>query len=174
MRRPNETAAIANDIADNLRPWKKGRDRAEISDLVVLQIESFKNASDHHLNRDAVRRTRDNARDILKTIDRLDRQIKDSSPEMKLRLGARTAVLVPLRRECEAAIRSSLADGRKDQVKEWAVKLAGILTLKFSAKMSGSRFRYIAGRLFESVTGEPADLKRNCETELRHIRLLAL
>jgi hypothetical protein len=143
MRSPAANlTALVEDIVDNLRPWKDGLTKTEIGQFVADQIRAFRSASAAHLDRHAIQRTRDSARDILKTLDRLELQINRASPEMKIRLGAGTNVLkhrlAPFRRECEAAIRSSLTEGRKDQVKDWAAKIAWILVKKFSVNEATS------------------------------------
>src|SRR5262249_13241968 len=156
-------------IADQLRPfseqWREGRfqgrfqpwPEADVRAGVQKEIELLRDALPDFATRDAVVATRQSARRIAAAIDRVKAEIKRTSPEMRLRLKLdvpnRLAALDEMKAECDAAVRSAVTEGRKNQVKEWCARRACGLIIRFSKQKptSGSPespFRLIASLLY--------------------------
>lgn len=174
----SSTVEIANVITQSLKPWRDGEREAEISAFVNRHIGLLRLCVPEHFDRKAVRRTTADARRIIETADRLQKQIRAAAPEIRIRLdlgGNWSPVffseLERVRRECKAAVRRSLTDGRGDEVKQQCVTSAWMLIARFSqARPGGSLFREVAGQIYEALTGEAdVDLKRGCEAYSRHI-----
>ena len=125
-----------------------------------------------------VRHTRDNARQLIELIDGLQLQLSRARPEIKLRLNIdHSEGLNAIRQACRLVEAESLEDGRRDQTKEWCVKRAWGLRIRYSAKRPtiGSSLE-IAALLYQAVTGVAADdekvsLRRACEAHSRLMRL---
>jgi hypothetical protein len=168
---------IVGAIANELRPWKQ-TERGAVDDAVREQIGLLQDVSPRFFDRNAVRKMRDDARSIIKTITKLEQQIKGAAPELRLRLKLDVpempeiglALLFEelgyLRKECKNAIQAAPA---KDQIKDWCALTAWSLvwTLSDSEPTStdNSPFRVIAGLLYQAITGKPdKDLRRACDT----------
>lgn len=152
-------------------------------------IRTLRRASPEYFDREAIRKTRDEARDIVRFIDRLDRALRPEalSPELRLRLAleveARKSTNSPGQR-----LLASLSEVRElcqagddnqpsaDQVRIWCARIAYSLMHRFSDEpiTSGSpdsTYRAIAGLLYEVLTGErDRDLKRACDEHLQGMR----
>jgi hypothetical protein len=142
-------------------------------------IRILRRATPDYLTRDAIRKTRDDSRAIAKSVSQLEEQVKQStlSPELVFRLGPERErlldVLRAVKRVCEEAEQNQPPD---DQVRTWCAKIAHTLIIRFSEERpsSGSarsRYRIVAGLLYEILTGESGrDLKRACDEELTKMR----
>ena len=173
------TAEIVGNLDPLLECWTTNgkQPNPEVAAFVLNEIKTFRDAAPKHFKRRAIRETRGTAQGIINAIDRLERQMRDASPEMELRLRYyRTdlsTALDQVRRECRSAIQSSHIGGKKDHVKEWVAKVAATLIRRFSAEVpdsgsSDSPLRKIAGLAYEAVTEtQDIDLKRACDAELR-------
>jgi hypothetical protein len=202
---PTTDDEIVQAIANSLKPWKSRLRQldtgylveksdeellAEISTSVRAEIDRLRNNTvPNFFGRDAIRKTRDDARDILKSIDQLKEQLsaKTLSPELRLRLGLDipltgdpseiTNMPVPrllealriMRDLCQAA-----ADNQPDadQVKLWCVRTALRLVLRFaknrpSAGSDQTAYCIIAGLLYQGLTGKEQHLRRICQDVLR-------
>lgn len=185
-RTPNDEAVTA--IVNDLKPWQRRWRREEISFGVSEQIERLKLTVTGFFDREAVIRTREGARDIIRTIDKLKQQLSKASPELQMRLklppyrseSELLDELALVRDECEQAASSAITKGRKDRVKEWCARIAHLLIRKYSNRepasgSSNAPFRNITGLLYESVRptaeqGTTPDLKRACDDVLRAAR----
>jgi hypothetical protein len=157
-------------------------------------IRALRRNAPSYFNRKAVRKTREDARAILKCIGHLEDQIHrdDLAPELRLRLGLDVPSLkgtpadldkmpVPqlvnalkiVRDLCEAGVKNQPSE---DQIRIWCAKTAHTLMVRFSTKKpssgsADSSYRVIAGLLYEILTGErERDLKRACDDELKAVR----
>ena len=102
-------------------------------------------------------------------------ELGSASPEMRMRLKpTRPRVAEEMKSECDAAIQSTLADGRRDQVKEWCARSAFGLIVKYSnlpptSGSTDSPYRHIASLLYEIVdpNSRRIDFERTSEAVLR-------
>lgn len=147
------------------------------------------NAIKRRYSRDAVKRTRKSARDILKTLDRLQSQLNGAPSALKISLGLvelfpekaqvkdpgrerkreiRT-LLDSLRRECQACLDKLPSDDRiKLECARSAYYLIFFYTKKSPTSSTNSPYRNITGLLYECIAGAPdKDLKRHCEEILK-------
>jgi hypothetical protein len=134
-----------------------------------------------HFSREAIIKTREDARAIKADIERLERKLRFASPEMQLRLkldptpGWQPPLLIELakaRAECD---RADAAAPQTDKTKEWCARTAFRIINKFSEKgptgTDEGPYRLIAMYLFEAVTKKAGhDLKRDCFDHLRMMR----
>jgi hypothetical protein len=194
---------IVRDVTDSLlKPWapeilwqiKTGQSteaelHTEISNAVRAGITLLRDTVRDFFDREAIRKTRDDARGIVATIARLEEQLQKASPGLRLRLRLDAALddkaglpvarlLHALRDVCAECQATDNALPNVDQVKLWCVRVAMNLMLRFSAKKptvgsDASRFCTIAGLLYESVTGKKdQSLRYICEDVLRQYRPL--
>lgn len=186
---------IVEAVVDALRPWKPqhrqietGRRAGEIvakadaevlahiSDAVRSEIVRFRTLVPDFFDRDAIRKTRDDARDIIKSVDRLKEHLlaKTFSPELRMRLDVRRSRLLDALNEardiCQAADENQ---PQADQVKLWCAQIAIRLMLDFSlsrpaAGSGNTEYCRIASLLYESVTGDrDENLRHICQDVLR-------
>lgn len=203
--RPATDDDLVEAITKALKPWAPQRRQlasgfmeeksevevtAELSTVVRECIGRLRQTVPDYFSRDAIRKTRDEARDIDAAIDRVTELLsaKTISPELRLRLGMDTPrtgdpaeitnmpvprlldALHTVRVRCQAG-----ADNQPnaDQVKLWCVRSALNLVLRFSecrpsAGSAKSSYCVIASVLYESVTGEKElQLRRICQDVLR-------
>ena len=169
---------LVQEIVDLLKPWAHPYQQRDVIAGVRKQIADLE-AAFPELSREGVIATRECARKILRIVTGpgMQRQLA-ASPEMRARL---SPALDDIKRECEAAIRGTLTEGRRNQVKEWCAKIACALVIRFSTSppTSGSLaspFRRIAGRLckiIEPTEGDAVpDLERQCEAALKKVALV--
>jgi hypothetical protein len=159
-------------IVDRLEPWAKPYQQRDVIAGINEQIAVLK-AAFPELSREGVRATRESARRILDKITGLQHEL-DRSPEMRMRL---SQPLDNIKRECVAAIEGTLAEGRRNLVKEWCARLAWALVSRFSESppTSGSEnspYRHIAGLLYKIIDPEAGDdeipdFERICEAVLK-------
>lgn len=155
-------------------------------------IRTLRQDAPNYLDRNSIRKTRDDARTIVQSIGDLESHFRRTtlSPELRIRLGLNIVhspdevgnmpvprllvALKAVRDICEAAERGQPSD---DQVKIWCARIAHTLMVRFSNEKpsSGSEqssYRVIAGLLFESLTGiRGHDLRRACNDHLQAMRL---
>jgi len=187
VSKPTSHEETVTAIVDALKPWQQRWCREEILADVETQIQRLRETVSKFFSRDSIIRTREDAREITKTIAKLQQQLSRASPELKMRFSHRQNLpteLALLSDECKRAVASALTEGRKDQVKEWCAQMAHVLTRKYSDKeptsgSSSAPFRNIAGLLYEAVRPVAAstrnhrkvpDLKRACDDVLKAIR----
>jgi hypothetical protein len=170
--------------------------------LVRITIRSVQGLVKNYYDRDAIRQARDAAREIVSTVDKLERQLDSAPPMLRVAipasehlvlLGAPAAneyVSDRLRREL-GYLRRVCADAEArlpaaDLVKDWCAKEAGLLVLSISRTIptntDNSPFREIAGLLYVAVDrariaawragGHPPDLRRACIAAGRELRSL--
>jgi hypothetical protein len=192
-------------ITNALKPWApqlrqlangfiEEKSEADVTEelLTVVRgcIDRLRQTVPDYFSRDAIRKTRGQARDIAAAIDRVTDLLsaKTISPELRLRLamdtpltGDRSEIInLPVPRLLDALhtvrVRSQAgADNQPnaDQVKLWCVRSALNLVLRFSknnpsAGSAKSPYCIIASALYESVTGEKElQLRRVCQDVLR-------
>jgi hypothetical protein len=191
MGRPMTQGQIALDdivraIVDELKPSRSdcGAVQAAVSDAVIL----LRDTSRSFFDREAIRRNRDEARGIIRTIDELQDQIEHSSPEMRLRLKLDFPLLGnPEREQGTARLLSELNDLRKiceeadrnqprgDRIKEWCAlsgwelvwRLKPKSELEMKTGVTGPErvtlalLYTIAGLLYEAVAPERVREWRN-------------
>jgi hypothetical protein len=203
------TDEIATSIVEALGPWKpqlrqieKGKRageieakpeslvRVEIGESVRAEILRYQTvAVPDFFSRSAIRKTRDDARSAIKSIDHLSKlfSAKTLSPELLIRLGQHSNLkgteadianmpipklfdaLEEVRVICEAAVKNQ---PQADQVKLWSARTAIRLLLRFSdttpsAGSANTAYCRIAGLFYQGVTGETATLRRICQEVLR-------
>ena len=192
-------------ITNELKPWSPQRRQlktgfleekskaevmTEISNAVRGEIDRLRQIVPDYFSRDAIKKTRDEARNIAASIDRVAEQLsaKTLSPELRLRLGLDipltgdpseiTNMPVPrlldaLRAVCDLCQAAADNQPGADQIKLWCVRVALNLVLRFSKNRpsAGSPltcYCIIASLLYESVTGEKGlPLRRICQDVLR-------
>jgi hypothetical protein len=200
---------IVEAITTALKPWKpqyrqvetgkragqmeakSSRDvQRDIVKAVRFEMLRFRTSSvPHFFSREAIRKTRHDARDIIKTIDQLIRLVaaKTLSPELQLRLGQHTNVIgsqvdrakMPIPRLLDGLyeIRAvcDQADKKQpgaDQIKLWCARTAIRLINSFSetrpsAGSANTPYCRIAGLFYQGTTKKPATLRRICQDVLR-------
>jgi hypothetical protein len=148
-------------IARCLKPKHRGDFGPAILSEVKSRIERLRDVTSDLFSREAIRRTRDDAKHLRADIIGLERRIAKASPEMRLRLKlfqpASDVVchihpllreLAIARKECEAAIKAAPST---DPVKEWCARIAWDLMFRFSEEKRTSSikspFRLIASYL---------------------------
>ena len=161
--------------------WRAHCRRDDVLSAIGERIRLLKSTVPEFFDRQAIRKTRDSARALKGAITKVQVALAKASPEMRLRLKLdvpqRTALLEDLKRECDAAIKSTLTAGRANEVKQWCARSSIGLILKFSKRQptstERSAYRNIASLLYETVTGEQEkDFERTCESVLRDYRPL--
>src|SRR5262249_56589892 len=82
------TAEIVGNLDPLLECWTTNgkQPNPEVAAFVLNEIKTFRDAAPKHFKRRAIRETRGTAQGIINAIDRLERQMRDASPEMELRL----------------------------------------------------------------------------------------
>jgi hypothetical protein len=177
---PAALAELVQTIVDELKPWKESYSQEQIECAVAQDIDLLRDVSQGHFSRSAIRKTRDDARTLKEEIKRIERLLRDASPEMKLRLklnpvGWQNPLLVELaaaRKECDRAV---VAAPATNEIKKWCARVAFRVVRKFSQhEPTGTDqgpFRCVTRCLYEAVTGkEGKDLKRACDDHLRRAR----
>jgi hypothetical protein len=160
-----------------------------ISDAVRAEITRFRALVRDFFNREAIQKTRDDARDIKKAIDHLTTLLSTVTlaPELRLRLGEHDRLIgspvdianmpVPrllnaleeVRAICQAA---DVNQPGTDEVKRWCAFISFRLirtfsTSKPSAGSDQTPYCTIAGLLYESVTGKEERLRGVCQKVLK-------
>lgn len=166
--------------------------RAAIFETVRAEILRFRTTVRDFFSRDAIVKTRYDARDLMKSIAGLTEQLSAAtlSPELRLRLGHHDRLIgsaadvanSPVPRLL-AALQEvhdicALADRnqpKSDQVKRWCALIAFRLIRTFSAEdpsagSDNTAYCTIAGLLYESVTREKAALRSICQNVLQQYR----
>jgi hypothetical protein len=200
---PTTENEIVDAITRALKPWapqirqietgEQGIDpnpEAAISGAVRAEVQRFRTmAVPHFFHRDAIKKTREDARAIMKAIDSLTEILSAStiSPELRLRLGQHDRLigspsdiagmpvprllgaLVDVRGICQSADENQ---PQADQVKKWCAMIAIRLILRYStsrpnAGSDQSAYCTIAGLLYESATGKEERLRGVCQNVLK-------
>lgn len=207
MRAPSDTKPTTDEeivkyIVDFLKPWSnqhkpvqtgylveqqiptgylveksKPELLAEISAAVQREIDRLRDLVPAYFSRNAIQKTRHDARDVIAAIDRLTALLsaKTMSQELRLRLGLDLPAprvldaLHEVRELCQAADANQPGN---DQIKFWCVTVALNLMLRFSQKRPSAGsiktpFCAIAGLLYQSVSGSEENLRRTCQEVLR-------
>jgi hypothetical protein len=166
-------------VIEALKPWDEVYSRAEVAADVTEKVELIRACHVEHFARDAVRHTRDNSRELIELTDLLKTKLARARPEIALRVNPDQlkSDLDKISQACQLAETESLTDGRKDQTKEWCVKIAGGLIIKFSAKLpTVESLMAVAHPLYEEAIGrkakENAGLRRSCEKYIKLIQPL--
>jgi hypothetical protein len=174
-------AELVQMIVDELNPWKEDYPAEHIRDAVAQDINLLREVSEDHFSREAIRKTRDDARALKDEIERLEQMLRCASPELQLRLKLNPvpgwqnplfAELAAARQECDRAVAGA---PQTDEVKKWCARTAFRTIRKFSLhEPTGTNegpFRVITGHFYEAVTGKAEqDLKRACDDHLRRVR----
>jgi hypothetical protein len=168
------------------------------SDRKLLQafgiIRALRGASPEYFDRQAIRKTREDAREIIGALDHLEDLLRSATlgPELRLRLGLDTAGMIPehaanapawrlmtaLNEVRDLCQQGDINQPAADQVRIWCARIAYSLMDRFSTEeaTSGSAdspYRVLASLLYEVLTGEAErDLKRACDQHLREMRML--
>lgn len=158
-----------------------------ISEAVGSKIAELRTLTPAFFHREAIRKTRDDARAIMEAIDRLSGVMatKTLSPELKLRLGLEihateassnnlpvpslVRALSEVRGICQSAEENQ---PQADQVKRWCATIAIGLINRFSTERPSagsdqSAYCTIAGLIYESVTGKEERLRGVCHDVLK-------
>jgi hypothetical protein len=142
-------------------------------------VRALRRATPEYLERGAIGKTRDQAREIAGLAERMCALLTRSTiaPELRLRMQPEMesllASLEAVRHQCLEAEKNQPSG---DQVLLWCASTAFSLVLQFSDKMptSGSArspYRVVASLLYEVVTGEHGhDLRRACNAHLKAMR----
>jgi hypothetical protein len=156
MRAPNGDGFI-NAITTALKPWAcpEAEVLAKVGELVTLLCKVVP----EHFTREAIIKTREGARELNKTIDKLEKQlsrIQRHSPELRIRL----PLIIPdflrglgqIRKACKEAEQAATKEDRRKRI---CVGTAIFLIEVYSTKAPTiMRTCEIAGWLYEAVTGE--------------------
>jgi hypothetical protein len=196
MSEPATVDGIVRAIADALKPWKpqrrqietgtkagwiKDKSKAEvlatILDAVRERILLLRADVPNFFDREAIRKTRADARELLCSIGQIEQQLsaKTFSPELRLRLSHVPHLLDTLkaaRQICEAGDNNQ-PDG--DQVKLWCARVAMSLVVKFSeenpsAGSARSKYCEITDLLYWAVTEKKQSLRRICQDMMKLYR----
>jgi hypothetical protein len=199
MHAPSKSATddeIARAIADALKPWKRQRRQIEtgprkgaiedkskaevlaaISDAVCENILRLRETVPNFFDRKAIKKTRDDAREMLRSIDKVEEQLnaKTLSPELRLRLSHvphLVDTLKAVREICEAGAENQ---PNADQVKLWCAQVAMNLVVKFSdenpsAGSARSKYCEITDLLYWAVTRKKQSLRHICQDMLEVYR----
>jgi hypothetical protein len=192
---------LVDAITRALKPWAPQMTQAEsgeievdpqpekaISAAVRAEIVRFRSTVPGFLHRDAIRKTREDARSIIKLASTLEDRISEKtlSPELRLRLGQHDRLIgsaadianmpVPrllrtlkeIRNLCQAADDNQPGT---DEVKRWCALIAFRLIRTFStddpsAGSDNTAYCTIAGLLYESVTNKEERLRGVCQSVL--------
>jgi hypothetical protein len=192
---PQQRQIEVGKCAGEMKPLTKAELRAQILRAVQKEISSLRTtAVPDFFGREAIRKTRADAREIITSIDRLKTKLsgKTLSPELRLRLGLHTSLIgspsdianMPVHRilggmEEVRAICQAADDNQPaaDQVKLWCVRIALRLVLRHSierpsAGSSNSAFCTVAGLLYQSTTGKARQMRRICQEVLQPYQAL--
>jgi hypothetical protein len=172
------TRRIIRDVTDELKPYGNrlgGQQWQEdvVSTWLSEHIELLREVVPQHFTRKAIRRTRADARNIVKTAKILRGQVKNAAPELQLRWWPRLpewfAQLSWLSDTCAKADKK--ADGT-DRCKRLCVDEASLLISYFSQKPATiERLGAIAGWLYEAVTGiKDKDFRYLCQQKLKQFK----
>lgn len=199
MHGPIKSAAddeIVEAIVGALKPWKPQRRQiktspkagwiedkskaemlATISDAVCEDILRLRETAPNFFDREAIRKTRADAREMMRSIDQIEQQLsaKTLSPELSLRLSHvphLSDTLKAAREICEAGDRNQ---PNGDQVKLWCAQVAMTLMLKFSdenpsAGSAGSKYCEITDLLHWAITRRKQSLRRFCQDMMKLYR----
>lgn len=142
-------------------------------------IRALRLATPEYLERAAIDKTRDEAREIAGLAERMGALLTRSTiaPELRLRMQPEMesllASLEAVRHQCLEAEKNQPSS---DQVLLWCASTAFSLVFRFSDKMptSGSArspYRVVASLLYEVVAGKQGhDLRRACDAHLKAMR----
>jgi hypothetical protein len=166
--------------------------QAQVTEKVRNEIVRLRALVPDFYGRGAIQKTREDARDIMESIDDLREKISVNvlSPELLLRLGLHPSIIgsaedikngpVPRLLDALEAVRGICRAAEKnqpgaDQVKLWCVRVALRLMLQFSTKRPSagsvdSSYCAIASLLYRGVTGKRSELRRVCQDVLRPYR----
>jgi hypothetical protein len=158
-----------------------------IAAAVREAIDLLRDVIPDFFSRTAIRKTRAAARAVVKTIDKLETLV-EASPELRLRIPIKVKDLHPdshparliaelkwLGETCKDADNATLTTGRKDQVKEWCLRVAWSLIQRFSAQKPsygpGTAFPRITALIHEAVTHEreESDFRVLCQNWLTKV-----
>jgi hypothetical protein len=161
---------------------------AVISDAIRVEIVRFRTVVQEFFHREAIRKTRDDARAIIKLISKLEKLVSEKtlSPELRLRLGDHGRLIgsatdianMPVPRLLDAlkevrGICQAADDNQPqtDEVKRWCALIAFRLIRAFStndpsAGSENTAYCTIAALLYESVTGKTERLRGVCQSVL--------
>jgi hypothetical protein len=168
---------------------------SEISEKVGLEILRFRTSMvPDFFGRSAIKKTRQDARTLIESIDHLSKLLsaKTLSPELLLRLGHHTNlkgapadlanmpiprlfdVMQEIRGICKVA---DHAQPQADQVKLWCALTAIRLILQFSetrpsAGSLNTPYCRIASLFYQGVTGKEQAIRRVCQEVLRPYQTL--
>jgi hypothetical protein len=218
MRAPDPPKPTIDDfvrsIVGSLKPWRpqlrqiktghlikktEAELRTQISDAVCERVNLLHATAPEHFTSEARRRTRDDARDLIKTVKRLENQIKrirQGSPELRIRLGLApvssassfdgvTTALVSLSHQPNleadlAWLRATCAEAErgaadiKDQCKRLCVHTAWLLIARYSEnEPTINRIGEVAALLHQAVTGlkpKKTDFRWLCQQMLRQLK----
>jgi hypothetical protein len=178
---------LVRKITGHLKPRRQQYSLPEILNAVSEQVRFLQDVFPSFYSREAIKKTRADAKLLCADIKRIEGRIARASPELRMRLklvmpphqSETVSHIHPLlrelaiaRQECSAAIEHATA---KDRYKEWCARIAWHLVRRFSEREPGSSdnspFRKITGLLYQVATGEAdRDLKRACDNMLRAAR----
>jgi hypothetical protein len=142
-------------------------------------VRALRRATPEYLERGAIDKTRDEAREIAGLAKKMGALLTRSTiaPELRLRMQLEMesllASLEAVRHQCLEAEKNQPGS---DQILLWCARIAFTLVFRFSDKMptSGSArspYRVVASLLYEVTTGEQGhDLKRACDAHLKAMR----
>ena len=167
MRAPGSSKATIDElislIVDSLKPWRTA-EREQVLAAIRKQTNLLRTVVQEHFTREAIRKTRADARDLSTTITQLEGQltrIKASSPELRIRLGLSESLpsyLPDLRRQREICKEAEKAAGKEDRCKRICVDFAKTWIAVYSKdKATINRIADIASLLYEAVTGKKAE-----------------
>jgi hypothetical protein len=213
MRAPDTPKATTDDfvcsIVESLKPWRPQlrqieqktdtKLHTEISGAICEHVNLLRATAPEHFTSEARRRTRDSAHDLIKTVKRLQDQLKRirrSSPELRIRLrlapvssassfdGVTTtfavlprlanldADLAWLRETCWEAVRAT--KDTKDHCKRWCVQTAWLWIKLYSENdPTISRTGAVAALLYEATTGmkpKKTDFRWLCQQMLKRLK----
>jgi hypothetical protein len=143
-------------------------------------IRTLRLAAPEYLAREAIRKTRDDARAIAESVEHLRELIsqKTLAPELRLRLAPEIGHLSDTLQAVKEICQQAENQPRDDQIKMWCAKIAFSLMIRFSDKPPTSSsprspYRLIASLLYEVLSSESGhDLRRACGDELDRMRVL--
>jgi hypothetical protein len=185
------TREIIRAIADELKPYRNRRrpfgegvamqqqwQEDEVQRWLSYHVELLREVVPQHFTRKAIKRTRADARSIIKMTKMLQGQIKNAAPELQLRwwpfLPEWFVKLNWLTKACAEADKAST--DTTDRCKRLCVDEVWLLINYFSQRPATlERMGAIAGWLYEAVTGikgakKPKDFRYLCQQKLKRLR----
>jgi hypothetical protein len=169
-------------IVQAIKPWNEAYSEADVKKGVTDSLNLLCSTVPQNFSREAIKKTRQNARDVKAAAQQLERLLINATPEMKLWLKLdpvpaswRHPIFAELDSIKEQCSRAEAAQTRENNIHDWCARFGYRIVLKFSKdEPTGTDegpYRKVTMYLYEAVTGEPdRDLRRACFDHLKQFR----